>query len=53
MGQVIAGWDKGLMGMKVGEVRKLTVPFQMAYGENSLDGIPPYSDLYSSIVLST
>ena len=51
MGQVIAGWDKGLMGMKVGEVRKLTVPFQMAYGENSLDGIPPYSDLYFEVEL--
>ena len=51
MGQVIAGWDKGLIGMKVGEVRKLTVPFQMAYGENSLDGIPPYSDLYFEVEL--
>ena len=51
MGQVIVGWEKGLMGMKVGEVRKLTVPFQMAYGENSLDGIPPYSDLYFEVEL--
>ena len=51
MGQVIAGWDKGLIGMKVGEVRKLTVPFQMAYGENSLEGIPPYSDLYFEVEL--
>ena len=41
VGQVIAGWDKGLMGMKIGEVRKLTVPYVMAYGENSLEGIPP------------
>ena len=46
VGQVIAGWDKGIVGMKVGEVRKLTIPYVMAYGENSLEGIPPYSDLY-------
>ena len=51
VGQVIPGWDKGLMGMKVGEIRKLTVPYQMAYGENSLEGIPPYSDLYFEVEL--
>ena len=41
LGQVIVGWEKGLMGMKVGEVRRLYVPSEMAYGENSMDGIPP------------
>lgn len=51
MGLVIPGWEKGLMGMKVGEVRKLYVPYQMAYGENSLDGIPAYSDLYFEVEL--
>ncbi len=51
VGQVIPGWDKGLQGMKVGEIRKMTVPYQMAYGENSLDGIPPYSDLYFEVEL--
>ena len=51
VGQVISGWDKGLLGMKVGEVRKLTVPYTMAYGENSLEGIPPYSDLYFEVEL--
>ena len=51
VGQVIAGWDKGIMGMKVGEVRKLTIPYVMAYGENSLEGIPPYSDLYFEVEL--
>jgi peptidylprolyl isomerase len=45
VGQVIEGWDKGLVGMKVGEVRKLSVPSVMAYGDNSLEGIPPNSDL--------
>ena len=51
VGQVIAGWDKGILGMKVGEIRKLTIPYVMAYGENSLEGIPPYSDLYFEVEL--
>ena len=51
VGQVIEGWDKGIVGMKVGEVRKLTIPYVMAYGENSLEGIPPYSDLYFEVEL--
>lgn len=51
MGQVIVGWEKGLMGMKVGEIRRLYVPSEMAYGENSLDGIPPNSDLLFEVEL--
>jgi peptidylprolyl isomerase len=45
VGQVIEGWDKGLVGMQVGEIRKLSVPSVMAYGDNSLEGIPANSDL--------
>jgi FKBP-type peptidyl-prolyl cis-trans isomerase len=33
-GEVIAGWDQGVHGMKVGERRKLTVPGPLAYGAN-------------------
>jgi peptidylprolyl isomerase len=37
--------------MKVGEIRYLTVPAVMAYGERSMDGIPPNSDLFYEVEL--
>lgn len=40
-GQVIEGWDKGVAGMKVGGVRKLTIPSSMAYGNQGVPGVIP------------
>ena len=43
IGNVIKGWDHGCLGMKVGEVRRLTIPGQEAYGKQGFPawGIPP------------
>lgn len=40
-GQVIKGWDQGVLGMKVGEQRKLTIPSDLAYGPSGIPGAIP------------
>lgn len=50
-GQVIQGWDEGLVGMKVGGKRKLTIPAAMAYGSQAVGGIPANSPLVFEIEL--
>ncbi len=51
-GGVIKGWDEGVVGMRVGGKRKLTVPWQLAYGEaGSGDNIPSRAALMFDIEL--
>ena len=40
-GQVIPGWDKGIVGMKVGEKKTLSIPPEDAYGASGIPGVIP------------
>jgi peptidylprolyl isomerase/FKBP-type peptidyl-prolyl cis-trans isomerase FkpA len=51
VGQVIAGWDQGVLGMKTGEKRKLTIPPELGYGNQDMGVIPPNSTLIFEIDL--
>ena len=51
--QVIAGFDVGFEGMKVGGKRRIFIPYQLAYGEQQRGKIPPRSELIFDVELST
>lgn len=50
-GQVIPGWDEGLLGMKEGETRQLIVPPDLGYGQEAKTNIPANSTLVFEIEL--
>ncbi len=52
-GRVIRGWDQGVVGMQVGEIRELTIAPEMAYGDRQVGAlIPPGSTLVFEVELA-
>lgn len=50
-GRLIEGWNRGLLGMKVGGTRKLMVPAALGYGDREFGSIPANADLVFEVTL--
>lgn len=50
---LIAGWTEGVTGMRLGEKRRLVVPYDLAYGAAGRPGVPPYTTLIFEVELAT
>ncbi len=51
VGEMLEGWDEGIVGMRRGGKRKLVIPYQMAYGEAGEGEVPPFAVLVYDIEL--
>ena len=49
--QVISGWERGILGMKIGGVRRMVIPSDLAYGATGNGPIPPNTPLLFEIEL--
>ena len=51
-GQVIKGWEEGILGMRIGEIRVLTIPPELGYGaQGAGNAIPPHATLLFEVEL--
>jgi FKBP-type peptidyl-prolyl cis-trans isomerase len=52
-GQVIQGWDQGLVGIQAGGIRRLVIPPELAYGSIRRGPIPPNSTLIFEVEVTS